>query len=245
MVEDQTRKELVANNVSVRFGGLVALSNISLSLRPQEIVGLIGPNGAGKTTLVNCLSGFQKLSEGHITVNGADASRWSAANYRLNGVARTFQSGRLFADLSVRENIEVPMVALGMSRARARRDSTALLERLGLGSVGDKDASTLPYTDERRVGIARALAMNPTYMLLDEPAAGMSDSECHELMEVIKVLPTEFGCGVLLIEHNMTVVMSVSNRLHVLDVGKTLAEGSADEVRNNTAVIEAYLGAEL
>jgi len=245
MEQHEDQRCLIAKDVTVRFGGLLALSNISLSLEPGEIVGLIGPNGAGKTTLVNCLSGFQKLSSGSVTVNGACTASWSAPEFRIHGVARTFQSGRLFPDLTVRENVEVPLVALGMSRAKAHQEAMALLERTGLSSSADKDAATLPYTDERRVGIARALAMQPSFVLLDEPAAGMSDSECEELMEIVQSLPKQFGCGVLLIEHNMTVVMNVSDRIHVLDIGQTLATGRAEEVRSNPAVIDAYLGSEL
>ncbi|MEI5680777.1 ABC transporter ATP-binding protein [Mesorhizobium sp. CCNWLW179-1] len=244
-MEQQPSECLIAEGVTVRFGGLRALSDINLTLRPSEIVGLIGPNGAGKTTLVNCLSGFQKPTSGSVIVNNASTASWTAADFRFNGVARTFQSGRLFTDLTVRENIEVPLVALGMSRAKARREATALLEQTGLAASADKDAATLPYTDERRVGIARALAMQPSYLLLDEPAAGMSDSECEELMAIVQSLPRQFGCGVLLIEHNMTVVMNVSDRIHVLDVGQTLAEGRAEEIRGNLAVIDAYLGSEL
>lgn len=245
MEQQHIEDSLDAEGVTVRFGGLLALKDISFSLKPGEIVGLIGPNGAGKTTLVNCLSGFQKLTSGIVRVNGTLTSTWSAPEFRIHGVARTFQSGRLFPDLTVRENVEVPLVALGMSRAKARQEATALLERTGLASSADKEAATLPYTDERRVGIARALAMQPSYVLLDEPAAGMSDSECEELMEMVHSLPGQFGCGVLLIEHNMTVVMNVSDRIHVLDVGQTLAQGRADEIRKNPAVIDAYLGSEL
>lgn len=245
MEQQHTEDSLDAEGVTVRFGGLLALKDITFSLKPGEIVGLIGPNGAGKTTLVNCLSGFQKLTSGIVRVNGTLTSTWSAPEFRIHGVARTFQSGRLFPDLTVRENVEVPLVALGMSRAKARQEATALLERTGLASSADKEAATLPYTDERRVGIARALAMQPSYVLLDEPAAGMSDSECEELMEMVHSLPGQFGCGVLLIEHNMTVVMNVSDRIHVLDVGQTLAQGRADEIRKNPAVIDAYLGSEL
>jgi len=245
MEQQPSERRLIAEGVTVRFGGLLALSEINLTLQPNEIVGLIGPNGAGKTTLVNCLSGFQRPTSGRVVVNGESTASWSAPEFRINGVARTFQSGRLFSDLTVRENIEVPLVALGMSRAKARQEATALLEQTGLAPAADRDAATLPYTDERRVGIARALAMQPSYVLLDEPAAGMSDSECEELMTMVQSLPKQFGCGVLLIEHNMTVVMNVSDRIHVLDVGQTLAEGRAEEVRANPTVIEAYLGSEL
>ncbi len=235
---------LAADKVSVQFGGLAALTDVSLQLYPREIVGLIGPNGAGKTTLVNCLSGFQKPGSGRVTIGGAATAGWSAADFRKKGVARTFQSGRLFADLTVQENVETPMVALGLSRAAARSAAREILTQTGLIDVAGKYAAALPYTDERRVGIARALAQSPDFILLDEPAAGMSDSECDELMEIVRAMPGKFGCGVLLIEHNMSVVTNVSDRVHVLDVGRTLATGSAVEVLNSPEVIEAYIGSD-
>ncbi|MGY4238312.1 branched-chain amino acid transport system ATP-binding protein [Bradyrhizobium sp. USDA 4449] len=240
----ETMMQLEATGISVRFGGISALSDVRLSLSRGEVVGLIGPNGAGKTTLVNCLTGFQKPNEGVILVDGAQTAGWTAADFRARGVSRTFQSGRLFSDMTVSENVEVPLVALGLARGKARREAMDILARLGIVTLADKFAGVLPYTDERRVGIARALAMRPKFVLLDEPAAGMSDSECEELMHIIRKLPCTFDCGVLLIEHNMTLVMSVSDRLHVLDGGRTLVEGTPDEVRCNGAVIEAYLGTE-
>jgi branched-chain amino acid transport system ATP-binding protein len=238
-------RSLSTRALSVRFGGITALQDVDFCLVPGEIVGLIGPNGAGKTTLVNCLTGYQEPAAGQIHVNGVCASGWMPPDFCVSGVTRTFQGGRLFADLTVSENIEVPIVVRGFSRRRAKKAVMELLGRLQLADIAGKMASTLPYTDERRVGIARALATQPLFLLLDEPAAGMSDQECEELMNVVRVLPIEFGCGVLLIEHNMTVVTSLSDRIHVLDGGRTLAEGTSREIRQNAVVIDAYLGREI
>jgi len=237
-------RSLSVQQASVRFDGLTAIASVSLSLRTGEILGLIGPNGAGKTTFVNCLTGFQSLSEGRILLGGSDTKGWDASDFRRNGISRTFQAGRLFKDMSVIENVEVAGVGLGLSRREAQIEGHMLLEWLGLSDVANRAAGTLPYTDERRVGIARALIRRPSFVLLDEPAAGMSDIECNELMAIVRDMPKKFDCGVLLIEHNMAVVMGVCDTIHVLDGGKTLAEGTPSEVARDAVVIEAYLGSE-
>lgn len=235
---------LTAHNLSVRFQGLSAIASVSLSLRRGEILGLIGPNGAGKTTLVNCLSGFQKPTEGHVFDRGSETSNWSAKTFRRRGIARTFQAGRLFADMTVLENALVTGLALGLSKREAVRQAEELLHWVGLLDHKADHASNLAYTDQRRLSIARALMGSPAFVLLDEPAAGMSDAETEELMTIIGVMPERFACGVMLIEHNMHLVMSICNRIHVLDGGKTLAEGNPEEIKRHEAVISAYLGME-
>ncbi len=235
--------ELTAERVSVKFAGITALESIDLTLRRDEIVGLIGPNGAGKTTLVNCLTGFQKPTAGRILLAQDETSAWSPERFRAQGIARTFQAGRLFRNLSVAENVEVTGVALGLSRREARAQADIALKWLGLERSADIKAGALPYTDERRVGIARALVVRPAFLLMDEPAAGMSDSEAHELVGLIASIPARFGCGVLVIEHNMSVVMGVSHRIYVLNSGEKIAEGTPREIQNNPAVMTAYLGA--
>jgi branched-chain amino acid transport system ATP-binding protein len=237
-------QSLSAEAISVTFDGLRAISEVTLHLVKGEILGLIGPNGAGKTTLVNCLSGFQSPSSGRVRLTGHDTARWKAAEFRRKGIARTFQGGRLFREMSVLENVEVTGVALGMSRREARRAAFEALTWMGIGRCAHQIAGTLPYTDERRVGIARALLMRPDFLLLDEPAAGMSDHECQELTGLIRSILSELGCGILLIEHNMAVVLGICSRVHVMDGGRTLAEGSPEEVRKQQAVVDAYLGAE-
>jgi len=233
---------LSASGVCVRFLGLSALTDVSLRLERKEILGLIGPNGAGKTTLVNCLTGFQRPTEGKVSLDGVDTTGWSPARFRKSGIARTFQAGRLFKEMTVIENVEAAAVALGLRRTQAVSHAMAVLDWMGVAGRAQTRAGALPYTDERRVGIARALVLSPAFVLLDEPAAGMSDAECDELMEAVRQIPKTFVCGVLLIEHNMRVIMGVCDRLHVLDGGKTIAEGSPAAIQRDAAVIAAYLG---
>jgi branched-chain amino acid transport system ATP-binding protein len=235
--------KLSVRDLSVHFEGLSALENVDLSVRRGEILGLIGPNGAGKTTLVNVLTGFQSPSLGAVRFGRQDVTNWPPHRIRRAGVSRTFQAGRLFRDLPVSENVEASAVNLGLSRRQARVHAREILDWIGLGDKADAFAGSLAYTDERRVGIARALAMNPAFVLLDEPAAGMSDLECDSLMETIAQIPERFGAGVLLIEHNMRVVMGICAAVHVLDGGRTVAQGTPGEVQSNPAVIAAYLGA--
>jgi branched-chain amino acid transport system ATP-binding protein len=180
-----------------------------------------------------------------VLVDDRDASGWRASRFRLEGVSRTFQSGRLFKDMTVAENVEVAAVGMGLSRRKARGRVSEILAQLGIAGLANKIASALPYTDERRVGIARALVTSPTFVLLDEPAAGMSGHECEHLMGIIMRIPKDYQCGVLLIEHNMAVVMGVCDRIHVLDGGRTLAVGLPAEMQRNQAVISAYLGSEV
>lgn len=236
--------QLAAENIGVRFQSLAAVSDVSLRVRRGEILGLIGPNGAGKTTLVNCLTGFQRPSDGRVVLDDKDTGGWGPDHFRKAGVARTFQAGRLFKDMTVIENVEVTGVGLGLSRREARAHGLELLEWLGIAGKAQQTAGSLPYTDERRVGIARALVRAPAFVLMDEPAAGMSDAECEDLMTLVSSMPARYGCGVLLIEHNMSVVMAVCGRVHVLDGGRSVAEGTCHEIQNNPAVIGAYLGME-
>jgi branched-chain amino acid transport system ATP-binding protein len=233
---------LEARQVSVRFEGLTAVDTVDETLHPGEILGLIGPNGAGKTTLVNAMTGFQMPADGQVLLGDKVASGLKPHWFRRHGVARTFQAGRLFRDMPVSENIEIAAVSMGLSRRKAHAHAMELLEWLGLADRAETPAGVLPYTDERRVGIARALAVRPDFVLLDEPAAGMSDLECDEMMRVVSEIPGKFGCGVLLIEHNMRVIMGVCERIHVLDSGRTISRGTPDEVQKDPAVIKAYLG---
>lgn len=237
--------ELTADHVSVRFQGLAAISDVSLTVERHEVFGLIGPNGAGKTTLVNCLTGFQAPTTGRVLVGRQTTAGWTPVKFRENGVARTFQAGRLFKEMTVLENAEVAGVGLGLGRRAAASHAGELLNWVGLADKAHLPAGALAYTDQRRLSIARAMMLSPAFVLLDEPAAGMSDAECEELMALVSVIPKTFTCGVLLIEHNMRVVMGISHRIHVLDGGRTLAEGSPDAIQRNEAVMAAYLGMEV
>ena len=239
---EQPVTALEAREVTIRFEGLTAVDSVNETLRPGEILGLIGPNGAGKTTLVNALTGFQMPADGNVILGDKVVSGLTPHWFRRHGVARTFQAGRLFREMPVSENIEVAAVSLGLNRRKAHAHAMELLDWLGLAVRAKLPAGVLPYTDERRVGIGRALAMKPSFVLLDEPAAGMSDLECDEIMKIVSEIPQKFGCGVLLIEHNMRVIMGVCERIHVLDSGRTISRGSPQEVQNDPAVIKAYLG---
>jgi len=235
-------RKLAAQDIEVRFDGLAAVADVSVALESREILGLIGPNGAGKTTLVNVLSGFQAPTKGRVLLDGELVARWPTHKFRRKGIARTFQAGRLFTDMSALDNVEVPAVNLGLSRRCAAERARELLDWIGLGGKAHLPAGVLSHTDECRLGIARALVMAPAFALLDEPVAGMSDLECDDLVRLIADVPKKFGCGVLLIEHNMRVVMSVCDRVHVLDCGRTIAEGTPVEVQANPMAIAAYLG---
>ncbi|MEX2375362.1 MAG: ABC transporter ATP-binding protein [Dehalococcoidia bacterium] len=233
---------LRAEEVSVSFGGVRALQNVTLVLEETEILGLIGPNGAGKTTLVNVLTGFQLSDRGKVVVGGISLSGRPPHHFARHGVARTFQSGRVFGRLTVFENIEVAGLASRLSRRRARRQAGELIDFMGLSSYASARASTLPFGDERRLEIARALATSPSFLLLDEPAAGMNEVEGGDLVSKVRHIRDHRKCAILVIEHDMAVIMQLCDRVHVLDHGKTIALGSPDQIRHDPKVIAAYLG---
>ncbi|MFQ1061428.1 ABC transporter ATP-binding protein [Bordetella trematum] len=233
---------LESRDVHVRFGGITALAGVNLSLPAGRIFGLIGPNGAGKTTMVNVLSGFQQPTQGSVRLNGLAVAARGPAEAARAGVARTFQAGRLFRELTVAENLTVAALGGGL-RARAARERAAeVLDWLGCAAMADQRCESLSYGQERRIGIGRALALNPSFALLDEPASGLNDAECDSLMHLIADMPGRFGCGVLLIEHNMQVIMNTCQVIHVLDGGRSLAEGTPREIQANAEVRRAYLG---
>ena len=213
-----------------------------MQLRSGEILGLIGPNGAGKTTLVNALTGFQKPTEGRVFLDDVDITGWAPHRIGRRGLGRTFQGVRIFRELTAFENVELGALGVGASRTEARTRASALLERMHLADRADRKAGTLPYGDERRIGLLRVLAMLPAFLMLDEPAAGMNEAESDDLMAAVAEIRDEFGCGVLVIEHDMRVIMGLCERIQVLDYGKTISVGTPTEVQRDPAVITAYLG---
>jgi branched-chain amino acid transport system ATP-binding protein len=234
--------DLVARNVSVQFDGLKALSSITLGVRRGRITGLIGPNGAGKTTLINVFTAFQRFGSGTVELDGEPVSGIPAHKLRRKGVARTFQSGRLFRELPVLDNLEVTGVGLGLTRREAIAEAERVMEWLGISYLAGVTAGALPYTDERRVAIGRAIMCSPRYLLLDEPAAGMSEYESHDLAAIIRRISGELGVGVLLIEHNIGLVLELCYRIFVLDSGEIIEVGPPDQIRNSDAVRHAYMG---
>jgi branched-chain amino acid transport system ATP-binding protein len=244
MVEAERRPEesLRASSVSRSFEGVQALRGVSLEVGRGEVVGLIGPNGAGKSTLVNVLSGFDRPSGGTVLLEGRDVTRWPPHRRGRHGLARTFQHSRAFRSLTVWENVEVAALGSGARPREARRRAGRLLDLLGLAAQADRPAAELPHGHERRLGVARALATEPRFVLLDEPGAGLPEAEVPELAAAVASLRDEHGAGVLLIDHNMALIMDICNRIQVLDQGRMLAEGTPHEIRANLDVAAAYLG---
>lgn len=234
--------KLIIKNITKVFVGLHALDEVSLELQYGEILGLIGPNGSGKTTLINVVTGLLQLTAGEIRMNGINLTGEPAYKIARAGIARTYQTIRLFRELTVRENVEVAAVSVGMSRRDARRQSDAVLAEFDLEAWGDYLAGGLPYGLERRVEVARALAMSPRYLLLDEPAAGLNEEESDELLKILAPIPGSKGLGMLIVDHDMRLIMRLCDRLHVLNYGKTIGEGTPEEIRRIPGVIEAYLG---
>ena len=233
---------LAVTDVSVEFTGLRALDHVSLCVTTGEVLGLIGPNGSGKTTLINAITGQVKLAGGTIASGGKTISGLSPRAIALQGVSRSFQIVRLFNAMTVLENVESAALAKGDSLAFARQKADALMSEFGLAEKSDELGGNLSYGDKRRVEIARALAAEPRFLLLDEPAAGMNDAETETLLHTLADLPKKRGLGLLIIDHDMGLIMRLCHRLHVLASGKTIAEGDAAHVRSHPAVIEAYLG---
>ncbi len=248
---------LELNHVTKKFGGITALSDISFGAESGQILGIIGPNGAGKTTIFNLITGVYQVTEGDILFDGASIENKKPYQITQLGIARTFQNIRLFTNMTVLENILVghhsqmhsgilaSVIHTGAQKKEeeaARAKSMELLEFLGLGNDAERMASELPYGKQRKLEIARAMSTDPRLILLDEPAAGMNDSETEELGRLIQGIRSRFHMTIILIEHDMNLMMHLCDRIVVVNFGETLAEGVPKEIQENKAVIEAYLG---
>ena len=248
---------LKANSITIEFGGLRAVENFSIDIKEGELVGLIGPNGAGKTTVFNMLTGVYTPTKGTIELKGKDVTKLTPHERVKIGIARTFQNIRLFKRMSVLENVKVSAnVHMNYSifdgifktkkywaeEDKATQEAKEILEVLGLSEFEDEQAQNLPYGNQRKLEIARALASHPAILCLDEPAAGMNPTETEELMETIKVVREKFKTAILLIEHDMKLVMGICEWIKVISFGKEIATGKPDEIKANKEVIAAYLG---
>ena len=250
---------LDVRNLGIDFGGLTAVDGFNITIGPTEISGLIGPNGAGKTTIFNLLTSVYQPTRGSILINGIDTKGMTTHKVNKLGIARTFQNIRLFTDMTALDNVKVgmhneikcPFISSLLhlppyykAEKKANEKAMELLDFMGLADVAEKKAGSLPYGVQRRLEIVRALATNPSIILLDEPAAGMNPSETTELMHQIRRIRDTFHIAIFLIEHDMNLVMNVCEAIAVVNYGRIIAKGTPDEIRQNPAVIEAYLGRE-
>lgn len=248
---------LSVENLRMQFGGLVAVDQVNFSLYPKQIAAVIGPNGAGKTTIFNCISGFYKPTGGTVYLSGEDITGKPSHTIAQKGLTRTFQNIRLFSDMTVLENLLIAQHSLvnksylaGMlrlpsfknSEKKALSNAIKWLDVFGLGVFANREAGNLSYGQQRRLEMARCMILNPKILILDEPAAGLNPQETQELIELIRLLRDEHNVSVLLIEHDMHLIMNISENILVVEYGRPIAEGTPEEIRTHPEVIKAYLG---
>jgi len=233
---------LAVEVVRKQFHQLTAVDGVSFQLARGEILGLIGPNGSGKSTLINVITGVLAPTSGRVVADGVDISGKAPNRIARTGLARTFQGVRLFSNLSVLENVVVAALSMGAPRRAATQRSYELLAYFDMTAWADSPANSLPYGHERVVEVARALAMEPKFLFLDEPAAGLDEHESEALLHRLLAMPEERGLGLLIVDHDMSLIMRLCQRIHVLNYGRTIAEGTPAEIRENPEVLAAYLG---
>lgn len=237
---------LIVRGLTKDFAGLRAVEDVSFTVEPGEILGLIGPNGSGKTTTINVITGLLNITAGSVHLGSLDMTGWSPHKIARAGLARTFQIVRLFDDFTVRENVEVAVVASGRAKGNeVGLRATRALRQLGILHLANTPARVLPQGEERLVEIARAIATEPSFLLLDEPGAGLNDAEIETFLPTLQRLRNDIGCGILIVDHDMRLIMNLCDRIHVLNYGKTIVEGTPEAVQVDPAVIEAYLGVEV
>lgn len=240
--ESHTRSVLEVAHLCKSFAGLKAVDDVSFTVETGEILGLIGPNGSGKTTLINLITGLLPATSGTVKVDGNETTGRKPHRVARAGIARTFQTIRLFHELTVLENVEVASVSMGHPRRKAAVIAEKLLGDLGIADWAEVLGSEIPFGHQRKLEIARALAMEPKFLFLDEPAAGLNEEESDALHDLLKNIPTRYHVGLIIVEHDMRLMMNLCPRLHVLNYGRTIAEGAPSEVRANQEVVTAYLG---
>lgn len=240
--DDRQTSVLEVSDLCKSFAGLKAVDDVSFTVRTGDILGLIGPNGSGKTTLINVVTGLLPATSGKVTVDGYVTTGKKPQRVARAGIARTFQTIRLFHELTVLENVEVAAVSMGQSRRKATQIASDLLEGFELAPLAGTLGSEIPFAHQRKLEMARALAMRPKFLFLDEPAAGLNEEESDALHGLLKDLPARFSVGLVVVEHDMRLMMNLCPRLHVLNYGRTITEGTPAEVRANEEVVTAYLG---